>query len=423
MIPANAFTLTPTYAPFKPPLDEPYTPLSQVTLGGVAVGDGSQGRTLKRWVCYYDGINIQVRPEDGTSVYNVPAVGAESISLAFDANMGVVLAWKTSTGAKLYYYDTVTVRYITRDFPGLTSCRVSVDDTRDFYTSSSDVIFCYTKDGNLYYRQQRDRYDTERLIQAVSGTVVKAGMNELNRFQIELTQTTFSATYKEQVLSDTPVFYSRLGDVSGTVAVSEVGPNGTYSGGVTLNQPGFVASSKAVVFNASASGKVNTNYVTNHSAGCTIECWFNASSTGHDANSFMISKVQYYADGWNDFPISVAWDPVNSKVLLRLSKGDSFTVTSTLSSTVLTPNTDYHLAAVYRPNGNCEIFINGALVASTVINFSIPGTFYPWTIGTPTENGGGIGNGSFNGKIGEVAIYDKALSASRILRHYESRTT
>jgi hypothetical protein len=187
MIPLNTFTPTPVISNFQAPYDLPYQPLVQHVLGGVAIGDPSQGRQLKIWTVEYNGVSITVKPIDGPIAFTLVAANVETVSLAFDNNMGLVIVWKLTTGgANLYYYDTLTSQYITRNFPGVTSCRVVVDDARDFYTAQSDVIFAYTLNDNLYWRQQRDRYDDEYLIGPSVKRLRKVAPNIGNRLQFQL---------------------------------------------------------------------------------------------------------------------------------------------------------------------------------------------------------------------------------------------
>lgn len=185
MIPANAFTAQPQFSSFTLP-NGAYVPLSQTVMGGIAINNAANGRLYQRWVGYYDGTNVKVKPEGGVDVFTQAVAGITAVSLAFDNNMGIVLAWQTLAGSYLYYYDTLLSAYNTRSFLGTTSCRVCVDDPRDFYTASSDVIFAYTQNENLYWRQQRDRYDVERIIGATTKKLIKAGPSVSSRLQFEL---------------------------------------------------------------------------------------------------------------------------------------------------------------------------------------------------------------------------------------------
>jgi len=186
MIPSDTFTTVPVISNFLPPYDEPYQPLLQNVLGGLAIGDPSLGRQYKIWTVEYNGISITVKPVDGPIAFTLVASDVQTVSLAFDNNMGLVIGWTTSVDAKLYYFDTLTFGYITRTFVGLTSCRVVVDDARDFYLAQSDVIFSYTMSGNLYWRQQRDRYDVERLVGPTTKLLRKMAPTIGNRLQFQL---------------------------------------------------------------------------------------------------------------------------------------------------------------------------------------------------------------------------------------------
>jgi hypothetical protein len=79
----------------------------------------------------------------------------------------------------------LTSTYLTKDFEGTTSCRVAVDDARDFYNTNSDVIFAYTKNNTLYWRQQRDRYEIERVVGTTAKKLIRMGLAQTNRLQFE----------------------------------------------------------------------------------------------------------------------------------------------------------------------------------------------------------------------------------------------
>lgn len=189
MIPGNTIISTPIVGSFEYPNTLPYTKQSQTVMGGVAIGDPSQGRLFQTWVVNLTGTTITVGPTSGGTPFTMTATDAlptSTITLAFDTNMGVALAWTTAAGAKLYYFDSTTSAYATVDYPGVTSCRLAVDDARSFYSSNSDIMFGYVRAGNLYWRQQRDRYQTERLVGATNKTLIRLGRSVANRLQFEL---------------------------------------------------------------------------------------------------------------------------------------------------------------------------------------------------------------------------------------------
>ena len=182
----NQFTPNPIVSDFIPPYNEPYKPFSQNILGGIALGDGSKGRQFKQWNISYDGTSIRLKPLDGDVVWTYTVSDIRDVSCSFDNNMSQVVAFTKDDGCYLYYRDTLTQQFITRQFLGATKCRVCVDDARDFYNPESDVMFFYTLNNKLYYRQQRDRYDIQVWVADTKKELRRVGPNKGLRLQVEL---------------------------------------------------------------------------------------------------------------------------------------------------------------------------------------------------------------------------------------------
>ena len=183
MIPGgNLWTASPVISQLLPPADEPYDPLVETVQGGVALNDGSQGRRVRPWTVQYNSPSILIGDETGAIHATLVRPNAATVSLAFDNNMQYNVAYQTSEGTRWYYFDTLTLTYVDRLFPGTSSCRCAVDDTRPEYNTNSDVILGYTRNGFLYYRQQRDRYDIEYPVgPAPNGKLVRIGQSLLYR--------------------------------------------------------------------------------------------------------------------------------------------------------------------------------------------------------------------------------------------------
>lgn len=188
VVDGNKWTDVPADGPFLAPYNERFNPFRQNVLGGISLNNGSQGRMVQQWTIWYDkDINyIFVGPKDQSPVWSRPEPGVLGLSLAFDNNMNLVIAYRKIDGCYLYYYNTLSSGYTTRFFPDATACRVAVDDPRDFNNGNSDVIFVYTLNNKLYYRQQRDRYDIEYFIADTKRQLQRAGPTSGYRFKIEL---------------------------------------------------------------------------------------------------------------------------------------------------------------------------------------------------------------------------------------------
>jgi hypothetical protein len=179
------FTPTPEVGVFLPPNDLVYNPTSQIIWGGIAINDPSAGRQYQYWETFYDVSDIKVKPVTGSVEFTHNAPNAITVSGAFDQNMAAVVAWQTATTSNIYYFGVGG--YTTLTISDTTSCRITVDDERDYYASASDIFFVYTKNDNLYYRIQRENYANEYFIgQSYGKKIKRMGLTDKNRFQFEL---------------------------------------------------------------------------------------------------------------------------------------------------------------------------------------------------------------------------------------------
>ena len=186
MIPTNTLTTAAIYAPYGPPEDAPYDPFRHVVRGGVALGDPSQGRNSQNWEVTYSAGTIWVGRVGQASVFSLVVAGVLSVSLAFDNNMQVAVGYMNSSGANLYYFNSLSSSYQTFTVSGATSCKVCVDDNRGFADATSDVIFAYTLAGVLYWTQQRDRYATPRVVGNTVRRLERLGLSKGARLQFGL---------------------------------------------------------------------------------------------------------------------------------------------------------------------------------------------------------------------------------------------
>jgi hypothetical protein len=160
-------------------------PLVDHEMGGIALRDASQGLSVKLWTATYDGTHVLV--SDGTTTTTLfPATGVVHLGLAFDQNMNPFVAYVDGTGAHYWWYDTVAQAQVFSDLPGAITPCCTLDDHRELQSSSSDIILAYLKDGGLRYRQQRDRFATEYLLELGPWfALVAVGLNKTQRLQFK----------------------------------------------------------------------------------------------------------------------------------------------------------------------------------------------------------------------------------------------
>lgn len=161
-------------------------------LGGVAVGDASQGLQVQIWKGFLDeNDNFVLEPQSQgprTVFFNIP--GARELSFSFDQNMNPALAWMAAGVLYYRWYDISINDYTTSIFNGR-SPFVALDDKRSIATTSNfnDVLLFYIRGPSLYYRLQRERYATERLLRTFRGPrlhIRRCGMNRGYRMQFEI---------------------------------------------------------------------------------------------------------------------------------------------------------------------------------------------------------------------------------------------
>lgn len=168
-------------------------------LGGVALQDPSQGLEVKVWTArltvHEDPLTpnfVELFADDVPPIIPLTGLGITEVSLAFDQNMRYALAYVQAGVAKLFWYDTAVEGYVTDEFPGAISPRITLDDHRDMELAASDIILAYIQDGNLYFRAQRDRFTQAYLLLAdlndiaISPTIEHVCMNRLGRLQFKI---------------------------------------------------------------------------------------------------------------------------------------------------------------------------------------------------------------------------------------------
>lgn len=163
--------------------------LTDYEWGGVALNNPNLGLRHTLWQLKYDKltskmviINLTTGLET-TLFSNLSLV--KRVGLAFDLNMRPTVCYVKDNLTYLWWYDTVTNQPRTDTFQGMTNPCISLDDTRLVNSSKSDIIFAYQVKRDLYFRQQRDRYQIPYLFKADTraGILHQIGMNSGNRMQ------------------------------------------------------------------------------------------------------------------------------------------------------------------------------------------------------------------------------------------------
>jgi hypothetical protein len=158
-------------------------------MGGIALSNPNAGLNAQLWTATVKDTFVELTaPNQSTPINILQEADITELTLAFDQNMNVAIAYVQYGQAKLYWYDTFIGDYTITALPGGSiSPRVTLDDRRELQTTNSDIILGYVLNDNLYFRMQRERYLSEHLLRPnVAGRLVQMGMNTKNRLQFQI---------------------------------------------------------------------------------------------------------------------------------------------------------------------------------------------------------------------------------------------
>lgn len=190
MIPEARLSVKPAPSDYLDRTERP-NPLVDYEMGGVALRDPSAGLRVRLWTARYDAGtgDVLLSAQGVAETVAFTRAGITELSLAFDQNMNPFIAFVQGGQAKFWWYDpTVPGQVFSESLLGnAITPRCTLDDKRPGQAGASDIILAYVRNGNLYYRQQRDRYLIERLLlSSVSGGLRWVGMSKGNRLQFEI---------------------------------------------------------------------------------------------------------------------------------------------------------------------------------------------------------------------------------------------
>lgn len=149
---------------FKPPRAGYYGTTEAFSQGGVALGNVTQDWFGYTWRAYIKPDGVYLNRTDTTEHKLVLALpNIEQIDFCFDQNMNVVIAY--TVAGRPYLYAYAKQGYQQRALPDGARCpRVVLDRVRQSFSSQSDIIVGFMRDGSIYYLLQREDYLKEHLV-------------------------------------------------------------------------------------------------------------------------------------------------------------------------------------------------------------------------------------------------------------------
>lgn len=229
-------------------------------------------------------------------------------------------------------------------------------------------------------------------------------------------------SYLSEVLADSPAFLYRLDELSGTVVADSSGNGqvGTYQGGPTLAGVPLITDGKSVTFTATSWAFNNVALLLASTGAFTVEAWFKRASA--PAGNLQMFASDNATGPQRMFQLAVlggigGGTPDGSIDFFVVNNGG--TGIDTISKVNYCDGNRHHAVGTYDGTVGPSLYIDGVLVAQ-------PGGTVALSTGTSMGPVVGAGfNGSsfiqpFIGTLDEVAAYKSALSAGRVLAHYNA---
>ncbi|HVH41584.1 MAG TPA: LamG domain-containing protein [Labilithrix sp.] len=223
---------------------------------------------------------------------------------------------------------------------------------------------------------------------------------------------TIPQRYREEVLADEPVLYLRFGEKAGSTASDERKQrNGTYGSGVVLDAPGAIAGDVDTA--ARFDGKANS--VVTIPPGLdfpgtlpfSVEVWVLQTAT--PGLGWAIDH-QIYGSNRN------GWGLLFNDTQIGFERWRDDTHTGVSTGLTLTKGTYQHVVVTFDGSRNV-LYVDGVAAGERIEAVSMVPMTSSWTAGAQNC---GCAPDNFIGSLDELAIYDKALPAGRVLAHFHA---
>lgn len=236
-----------------------------------------------------------------------------------------------------------------------------------------------------------------------------------------------TGNYRDVIMGDAPVGYWRLGETTGATAKDETtnALDGAYVN-TSLGQAGATSfdTNVAAGFDGTTSAVVIPDNALLRPTAITVEAWVKPTGTnggtcgGSPATTQQI-LFKRNVNTANFEAYNLQFTSGTGTIRFVMHNGAA---TQTIAQGVgtITLNQWHHVVGVFE-QPNLSLYVNGVLVGTATHNFPLAHHTRPLFIGRTGECGG-AGEGTydtyFNGQIDEVAVYDRALNANDVKRHY-----
>jgi len=173
-------------APFVGPKKLYCSGIKEYNWGGVGLSDISEGLEYQRWCCRLFRGYIILEAEEVAPITVYSGINITECSFAFDAEMGLVLAFMDGAALKVSFYNTSTQK---REVNTITTTAVSPKLLSYKMGNYDDVLLLFIGSvGELKYMKYSDKFSGpfHILSEKVHKKIRKVGVNADGRLQLSM---------------------------------------------------------------------------------------------------------------------------------------------------------------------------------------------------------------------------------------------
>ena len=211
----------------------------------------------------------------------------------------------------------------------------------------------------------------------------------------------------QQVLTDHPLGFWRLGDAAGSSSALDASGNGLTGAvdpGVNFRQPAAISGETAATFPGSGPAiVVPASAVLDLASAVSVEAWVRPTLAGQNGGIY-----EKTVNGWVNSQYMLFLEAGVAKFRVRTASGALLPV----DGPALALNTWSHLVGTFDGSA-LRLYVNGALAATSAAAGPLNSGSGPSFIGRLGQN-----LYPFQGSIDEVAVFSGALSPDRVRGHY-----
>jgi hypothetical protein len=246
-------------------------------------------------------------------------------------------------------------------------------------------------------------------------------LDEIAVYNTTLSQTRIQAhyllgrSYQNTVLDSSPVSYWRLGESSGTSAADTSGSNtGTYTGSPSLAQAGALAgdADTAVSFDGSNDYVTRAYTAALNPAQISVEAWVKPTGGQNTWRTLVGSWASGGGGSEKGYWLGISGDDNTWRWQIGTGSG-----VGQVYGPGPTLNSWTHVVGTY-DGTTARFYLNGASVGSVTTTYTA-NALRPTVIGA-YQPGAGSYQMFLPGLIDDVAVYNRALSATEVQLHYDS---